>query len=344
MLNVAYIGFGMSVKRYHLPYVERRKDYINVKYIYRRPEDVEVEGTEAEKWYPYITFTTDLMQVMNDDEINLVVINTPNKFHVYYSMMALEHGKNILCEKPFAQTVEEAEKVFSFAKERNLFAMPNQNRRFDADMLTVRKVIESGRLGEIVEFESHYDYFNKDRAMSKDIKFVEGIGIHPIDQVIGQFGIPKKVSYDCRSIDFPGLSDNYWDLDFYYENGMKAIVKTSMYVKLDYPRFIIHGKNGSFLMPSLGHQSSIKAKPGPVEISFEQPPEETWGTISYIDEKGNDVTEKVPTEIGDYGYIYDNIRDVLEHGAEKVIKDEEVLTVLKVVKEAEETARRSGNQ
>ena len=240
MLTVAYIGFGLSVKRYHLPYVKRRKEYIRVKYIFRRPEDVAVEGTEEELWYPDITFITDLEQIWEDEEVNLVVINTPNKFHVYYTMLALEHGKNVLCEKPFAQTIEEAEKVFAYAKEKKLFVMPNQNRRFDADMLTVRKVIESGKLGEIVEFESHYDYFNKDRAMSKDIKFVEGIGIHPIDQVIGQFGIPKKVLYDCRSIDFPGFSDSYWDLDLYYGNGMKAIVKTSMYVKLDYPRCIVH--------------------------------------------------------------------------------------------------------
>lgn len=339
MLNVAYIGFGLSVKRYHLPYVERRKDYINVKYIYRRAEDVEKEGTEAEQYYPEIKFTSDIDEVMNDPEVNLVVVNTPNKFHVSYTMMALEHGKNVLCEKPFAQTVEEAEKVFAYAKEKGLFVMPNQNRRFDADMRTVRSVIESGKLGDIVEFESHYDYYNVDRAMSQDIKFVEGIGIHPIDQIIGQFGIPERCVYDCRSIDFPGKSDSYYDIDFFYPNGLKVIAKMSMYVKIDYPKFILHGKKGSFVMPSLGHQSSIKPKPGKVEISFEQPSEETWGTISYVNENGETITEKVPTLVGDYGIIYDNIRDVLENGAKKIISDEEAIEVLRIVKNAENCAR-----
>lgn len=339
MLNVAYIGFGLSVKRYHLPYVERRKDFINVKYIYRRAEDVEKEGTEAEQYYPEIKFTSDIDEIMNDPEINLVVVNTPNKFHVSYTMMALEHGKNVLCEKPFAQTVEEAEKVFAYAKEKGLFVMPNQNRRFDADMRTVRSVIESGKLGDIVEFESHYDYYNVDRAMSQDIKFVEGIGIHPIDQIIGQFGIPERCVYDCRSIDFPGKSDSYYDIDFFYPNGLKVIAKMSMYVKIDYPKFILHGKKGSFVMPSLGHQSSIKPKPGKVEISFEQPSEDTWGTISYVNDNGETVSEKVPTMVGDYGIIYDNIRDVLENSAEKVISDEEAIEVLKIVKNAENCAR-----
>ena len=170
MLVVAYIGFGNSVCRYHLPYVERRPDTIKVKYIYRREEDRKGDE-ERETWYPHITFTTDIDQVMNDEEVNLVVVNTPDAFHVSYTMMALEHGKNVLCEKPFAMTAKEAEKVFAFAKEKGLVAMSNQNRRYDADMRTVRKVIESGVLGDLVEIESHYDY---NRPSIKDRK---GFGI-----------------------------------------------------------------------------------------------------------------------------------------------------------------------
>lgn len=143
MLVVAYIGFGNSVCRYHLPYVERRKDTIKVKYIYRRKEDRQGDE-ERENWYPNITFTTDIDQVMNDPEVNLIVVNTPNQYHTYYTKMAIDHGKNCLCEKPFAMSVKEAKEVFDYAKEKGVVVMANQNRRFDADMRTVRKVIESG--------------------------------------------------------------------------------------------------------------------------------------------------------------------------------------------------------
>lgn len=245
MLVVAYIGFGNSVCRYHLPYVERRKDIIKVKYIYRRKED-RVGDEERETWYPNITFTSDIEDVMNDSEVNLVVVNTPDAFHVSYTMQALEHGKNVLCEKPFAMTAKEAKEVFDYAKSKGLVAMSNQNRRYDADMRTVRKVIESGVLGDIVEVESHYDYYRPSIAEHKGYGILYGLAVHPIDQIIGQFGQPKKVVYDCRSIDNPGFADDYYDIDFFYENGMKAIVKTSYYVKLDYPRFIVHGKKGSF--------------------------------------------------------------------------------------------------
>ncbi|MCI9094083.1 MAG: Gfo/Idh/MocA family oxidoreductase [Coprobacillus sp.] len=338
MLVVAYIGFGNSVCRYHLPYVERRPDTIKVKYIYRREEDRKGDE-ERETWYPNITFTTDIDQVMNDEEVNLVVVNTPDAFHVSYTMMALEHGKNVLCEKPFAMTAKQAAEVFAFAKEKGLVAMSNQNRRYDADMRTVRKVIESGVLGELVEIESHYDYYRPSIKDRKGFGILYGLAVHPIDQIIGQFGKPNKVVYDCRSIDNPGEADDYYDIDFFYDNGVKAIVKTSYYVKLDYPRFIVHGKKGSFLMPALGHQSAQKPKPGPIEISFDPLPEEKWGTLSYIDDEGNDITKKVPTEIGDYGIIYDNLYDVIFNHGEKIVKDEEVIEVLKIIEEGTKVAK-----
>lgn len=338
MLVVAYIGFGNSVCRYHLPYVERRKDTIKVKYIYRR--EIDRQGDEErETWYPGITFTSDIDQVMNDHEVNLIVVNTPDAFHVSYTMMALEHGKNVLCEKPFAMTAKEAKEVFDFAKEKGLIVMANQNRRFDADMRTVRKVIESGVLGDIVEVESHYDYYRPSIQNRKGFGILYGLAVHPIDQIIGQFGSPRKIVYDCRSIDNPGVSDDYYDIDFFYDHGMKAIVKTSYYVKLDYPRFIVHGKKGSFLMPALGHQSALKPKPGPIEISFDPLPEDKWGTLSYIDDQGNDVTKKIPTEIGDYGIIYDNLYDVIFNGGEKIVKDEEVIEVLRIIEEATTKAK-----
>ncbi|MDU5336746.1 Gfo/Idh/MocA family oxidoreductase [Enterococcus sp.] len=338
MLVIAYIGFGNSVCQYHLPYVEARKDRMKVKYIYRREED-RVGDLERESWYPEIQFTSMIEEVMQDTEVNLIVVNTPDQFHVAYTKMALECGKNVLTEKPFAMTSEEAKEVFALAKEKELLAMANQNRRFDADMRTVRKVIESGVLGELIEVESHYDYYRPGIAEHKGMGVLYGLAVHPVDQIIGEFGVPEKLVYDVRSIDNPGISDDYYDIDFFYPNGLKAIVKTSYYVKLDYPSFTVHGRKGSFLMPSLGHNSS-KAKPnGPYPLPTEEYPEELWGTLSYLDEEGQEVDMKVPVEKGDYGLIYDNIAEVLAGKAEKIVKDEEVVAVLEIIEAAMNVAK-----
>lgn len=336
-LTVAYIGFGKSVCEYHLPYVETR-NWIHVKYIYRREEDRKGD-TKREAWYPGITFTSDLDTVLNDPDVNLIVVNTPDQFHTYYSKAALNHGKNVLCEKPFAESPEEAQEVFNLAKEKGLLAMPNQNRRFDADMRTVRKVLESKVLGDIVEIESHYDYFRPQKEPQIiGFHMLKGLAVHPLDQMVGQFGIPKKVVYDVRSYSHPGKADSYYDIDLFYDR-FKAIVKTSMYVKLNYPRFIVHGTKGSFLMPSLGHNSDKHYAPGAIHLTKTPYPKSLWGTLSYITGDGQDITNKVPVEPCDYAMIYDNIRDVLEGKAEKCIKDEEVIAVLQMIRDGDAAAK-----
>lgn len=276
---------------------------------------------------------------MEDPEVNLVVVNTPDQFHVAYTKMALEHGKNVLTEKPFALTSTEAKEVFALAKEKGLLAMANQNRRFDADMRTVRKVIESGVLGELIEIESHYDYYRPSIAEFKKMGILYGLAVHPIDQLVGEFGIPERCVYDVRSIDNPGISDDYYDIDLFYQNGLKAIIKTSYYVKLDYPSFTVHGRKGSFLMPPLGHNSSKEKPNGPYPLPTEEYGEESWGTLSYVDHEGNDVNMKISVEKGDYGIIYDNIVDVLAGHAEKIVKDEEVVAVLEIIEAAMSVAK-----
>ena len=115
MITVAYIGFGVSVREYHIPYVENRDD-IRVKYVFRREEDIPVFSA-YEPFYPEIIFTTDLQQVLSDEQVDLVVVNTPDQFHVPYAKQILNAGKHALVEKPFAPTAAEAREVFALAKE-----------------------------------------------------------------------------------------------------------------------------------------------------------------------------------------------------------------------------------
>jgi len=329
MLTVAYIGFGVSVREYHLPYVENRND-IKVKYVYRRQEDIE-QFKDYEPFYPEITFTTNINDITDDPEINLVVISAPDKFHVPYSIQMLNAGKNVLCEKPFAPTSKEAKEVFELAKEKGLCITVNQNRRYDADYLCVKEVIESGKLGKVVRLESHYDYFKKD-GWNK-LPALYNLGVHTTDQIIGLFGIPDKCEYDVRSIHHPGVADDYYDLSFYYGN-CKASEHTSMCVMIDYPSFTVHGTNGSLTLPPVLHGSGQKKEIGRHKVSFADAPKERWGHLVYLNENGEKVDELVKVGCNHYERIYDNLIDVIENGKEKVIKDEEVVKVLEILEEA----------
>ena len=334
MLTVAYIGFGVSVREYHIPYVENRND-VKTKYVYRREEDIEA-FKEYEPFYPEITFTTNINDIINDSEVNLVVISAPDKFHVPYSIQMLNAGKNVLCEKPFAPTSNEAREVFALAKQKGLCIMPNQNRRYDADYLAVKEVIDSGKLGKIVRLESHYDYFKLD-GWNK-LPALYNLGVHTTDQIIGLFGIPEKCHYDVRSIHHPHNADDYYDLGFYYDN-MKASVHTSMCVMIDYPSFTVHGTNGSLTLPPVLHGSAKAKEIGRHKVNFDDAPKERWGKLVYLNSNGEKVSEEVKVGCNHYERIYDNLIDVIENGKEKVIKDEEVIKVLEILEEATKSCK-----
>ena len=335
MVTVAYIGFGVSVREYHIPYVENRDD-IKVKYVFRREEDI-AAFAEYEPFYPEIIFTTDLQLVLSDEEVNLVVVNTPDQFHVSYAKLILNAGKHALVEKPFAPTAAQAREVFALANERGLICMPNQNRRFDADFLAVKEVIESGKLGNLVRLESHYDYF-KTNGWYDHLGTLYNLAVHTIDQVISLFGIPDKTHFDVRSIHHPGIGDDYYDLEFYYGN-TKASVNTCMCVLIDYPRFTLHGTMGSFTLPPVIHNSGRKKVVGRHVVNTEPATEDRWGTLVYINEQGERVEQKVPVGCCHYERVYDNLVDAIEHGAEKAIKDDEVICVLETLEEATEVAK-----
>lgn len=338
MVTVAYVGFGVSVREYHIPYVENRED-IKIKYVYRREQDI-AQHEAYEPFYPEIIFTTDFNQVLKDEEVNLVVVNTPDQFHVPYAKQILNAGKHALIEKPFASTAAEAREVFELAKEKNLICMPNQNRRFDGDMLAVKEVIASGKLGELVKLESHYDYY-KTNGWYDYFGTLYNLAVHTIDQIISLFGMPEKTYFDVRSIHHPGKADDYYDLEFYYGN-MKATVNTSMCVLIDYPRFVVHGTKGSFTLPPVIHNSGKKKEIKRCVINTAMAPEERWGTLVYMNEQGEKVTEKVPVGCAHYEAVYDSLTATIEHGQEKCIKDEEVIKVLEILEEATAVARSFG--
>lgn len=333
MLEIAYIGFGVSVREYHIPYVEDRDD-IKVKYIFRRKEDIDCYK-QYEAFYPEITFTTNLNDILNDEDIKLVVISAPDAYHVYYAKACLNANKNVLCEKPFAPTSKEAKEVFDLAKEKGLTIMPNHNRRFDGDYLAIKEVIESGKLGKLVRLQSHYDYYKKDGW--EKLPALYNLGVHTLDQIIGLLGIPDKMVLDVRSIHHPGISDDYYDLDFFYGN-TKATLSTSMCVLIDYPRFTLHGTNGSFILPPLIHNSGKKKVVGRHVISKGILPEDRWGTLIYMD-GDKKIEEKVVVSCPHYEKIYDNLIDVIFNGKEKLVKDEEVIKELEILEEASKIAR-----
>lgn len=329
-LNIGFIGFGKSTTRYHLPYVLIR-DNLQVKMIYSRSRKIEIENSYKNH---NIKFTDNLYTLLNDEEIKLVTICTPPNTHFEFAKLCLEHNKNVLVEKPFSNTVEQASELLSLASEKGLIIMPFQNRRFDSDFLTLKQVLDNKYVGDIIELESHFDYFRKGNSninnMYYDGSFF-GLGVHLIDQMVSLFGKPNKVYYDIRAIRNIARPDDYYHIELFYQD-FKVILKTSPLVKSPYPKFILNGINGNFIKYGIDKQEEcLKSGIFPGDSGFGVDPENFYGEVTYLDKNGNINKKIINTTLGDYGRIYDNLYDAIVNGKNKLVSDTEILTVVEIL-------------
>lgn len=331
MLTIAYIGNGKSTNRYHLPFSTQLSDKIRIKTIYSR--------SGKSDWTPIegVQYTTNIDDIYNDPEIQLVVVTTPSSSHYPLAKKGLLHGKNMLVEKPFTETVEQAQELFTLAKEKNLFVQSYQNRRYDSDFLTVQKVIESNKLGDLLELEMHFDYFRpevpENSTYSRIDSFLYGHACHTLDQVISYFGDPDEVYSDVRQLLGKGRMNDYFDLDLYYGK-LKVSVKSSYFRLTPRPSFIVYGKKGSFVKETKDRQEEhLKQFYMPTEPDFGVDLPQHYGTLTYMDDDNHYHQEKVISEVGDYSRFYEDVYQTLINKQDKVVKDKQTLLQIKLLEE-----------
>ena len=332
MLTIGYIGNGKSTNRYHLPFVLQRKN-INIKTIYQR-------NPKNESWDRIngVNYTSDLDELLNDKDIQLIVICTRQDSHYDYAKLVLEHNKHCLVEKPFMKTYDEAKEIFDLAKEKGLIVQAYQNRRFDSDFLTVQKVIEEGKLGELLEIEMHFDYYRPEvpestHSFSPYNSYLYGHACHTLDQVISYFGEPDKINYDVRQLLGTGRMNDYFDLDLYYGE-LKISVKSSYFRIKERPSFILYGKKGCFVKETKDRQEEhLKMFYMPTNKDFGVDSFNHYGTLTYIDDEGIIHEEKVKSVKGDYGRVYDDLYEAIVNNKNKTITDEQTLLQLRILEE-----------
>ena len=333
MLTVGFIGNGKSANRYHIPFILQRSDKIKIKMIYTRKHSRDVWDE-----IPGVIYTEDLQELLNDQEVQVIIISTPSQSHYELAKTVLNAGKNCVVEKPFTETLEEAKELYTLAKQKGVMIQCYQNRRFDSDFLTVQKVIESGKLGDLLELEMHFDYYRpyipeSVHEFSQINSYLYGHGCHTLDQVISYFGKPDSIHYDVRQLLGVGRMNDYFDLDLYYGT-LKVSVKSSYFRAKERPSFIIYGKKGMFVKEKKDKQQEhlkMFYMPDHEDFGVDLPHE--YGTLTYYDDNNQYHEEKVVSVNGDYGRYYDALYETLINGKEKLVKDEETLLQLRILEE-----------
>lgn len=336
-IQIGLIGFGLSGRAFHAPVIQAVSG-LRLAAILRRTGSFDCNK------FPGVRLVRSLDELLSIDSMRVIVVATPNTWHFALAQRCLEAGRDVVVEKPFATSFQEAERLVALAKKLGRMMTVFHERRWDGDFQTVTQVLDSGELGRVVRFEARWDRFRPEvrsgawreqAAPGSGVLF--DLGSHLIDQALLLFGRPEAVTADIRIERDGGLADDAFDLLLHYPRSMTVSLHSSMLAAATRPRYVVHGTRGSFVKHGIDPQEELlRAGERPAGDSWGAEPSENWGRLTLSD--GQIATSRiVPTVRGDYRYFYENLRDALAGKASIAVTASQALNVMRVL----ELARRS---
>ena len=284
-------------------------------------------------------------ELLADENVNTVILTVPNYLHKKMCIKAAKAGKNVITEKPAAMTVEELDEMEATCKEAGVFFTAHQNRRWDKDMLTIKKAYEENMLGNIFTIESKLHsgngYMHEWHLYKKyGGGMIYDWGVHLIDQIL--FMMPdakiKSIYADIKNV-LHNEVDDYFKIIMKMDNGITAHLELSTYMLKYAPRWVAAGDKGTMVVNTFGCDGAIY-RTGEL---LEKLPAQITETVSGPTRQfapvppGGIVEEALPVIESDWVDFYKNVSEVLNGEAESKIKISEVRRVLAVM----EAARKS---
>lgn len=342
IINTGLIGFGNSGQTFFAPFIEADPGFNLAKISTSDP----AKAAKANEVYPHAKVAQTAEDIINDPDIELILVGSPNTSHFELTKKALLAGKHVLVEKPFTVTSAEADELIALAKQQNRVLSVHHNRRFDSGHNTVKKVLASGVLGKLVEMEVHYDRYRLGlRPQAWREKPLPGSGIfydlgaHLIDASLELFGKPTELTC-MMTTQRPGgleVEDNY-ELILWYA-GLKVTLKGGMLVKEAGPVYTLYGYDGTFIKYGMDVQEeALKAGHKPTEPGWGVEPGSIWGHVTR-DVEGKTVTEVIPSEPGRYQDLFRNVYEAIAEGKPLIIQPEHARTTIRIIELAFQSSR-----
>ena len=288
---------------------------------------------------PTVEVVHTIGELVKRDDIDLVVITSPNTTHFPFVKEAIIHGKHIVVEKPFVVSVEEGEELIRLAKQHNVVVSVYHNRRFDNDFLTIKKLVEEKQVGSVYTYEAHFDRFRphvRDRWREKNLPgsgILYDLGSHLIDQALHLFGQPDAVNADIVKQRPGAETDDYFHIVLHY--GIKRVIlHSSSYVKHAGPHFSVHGDKGSIIKYGMDSQEEqLKAGMKPGSTGYGEDSENNFAILETEEE-----VKRIPTEVGCYEIYYKGVLDSIVNGTQPPVTAEEGLQVIRLIQAAIESS------
>ena len=207
------------------------------------------------------TFFADLPSFLAQPNLQLVVIATPNQYHKDLSIAALRAGKHVICEKPVTLNTAELDEIIAAADETGKLFTVHQNRRWDADYLAIKKVVEDGILGQPVSVESRVlgergivFGWRADPAYGGGM--IYDWGVHQVDQLLQLFADHQvtRIYAQAWSVNTPAV-DDYFKIEMIFDNQAAAHVECGVFALEKLPRWFVYGDSGTLKVDTFSTQT-----------------------------------------------------------------------------------------
>jgi predicted dehydrogenase len=340
MVRVGLIGFGLAGQAFHAPII-RGVPGMELACILERRTD------NAEKRYPEVRVARTLDEVLDDKTIGLIAVATPNDTHFSYTKACLEADRDVVVDKPLTPTMKEAEELVSLAEKRGRLMTVYQDRRWDGAFLTVKKLVNSGALGTVAEYEARFDRFRLDAKPGawREVADFPAAGVlwdlgpHVIDGALVLFGEPETISAAALMQRASSQVDDAFDVIMQYPR-LRVTLRARIIAYAPSHHLLLHGTQGSFVKFGMDPQEEIlRSEHCPDGLDWgknwglEQ--KEKWGTLTRVGED----PRKVETERGDYRGFYANVRDAIEKKSPLDVTPEQFLRTQRALLLAHKSSR-----
>lgn len=334
-LRVGLLGYGYASKTFHAPLITGVPGL----------QLAAVSSSDAAKVqadWPGLPVEQTAQALIARDDIQLVVVPTPNDTHHALAKAALLAGKHVVVDKPFTVTLPEAQELQVLAQAKGVVLSVFHNRRWDADFLTLQSLLASGLLGRVVHFESHFDRYRPEvRARWREQAGRGGglwydLGPHLLDQALQLFGLPEAIWLDLALQRDGAATDDYFHAQLRYgglHEGLRVILHASALVPAVGPRFIVHGTRGSFVKHGLDPQEDrLKAGARPHLDALGNWGRDTQDGVLTLPQSSTAPAQQArPTVPGNYLAYYAAVRDAILHHAPNPVPAAEAMQVMALI-------------
>ena len=331
-IRVALLGYGLAGAVFHAPLIAA-VDGLALAAIVTQSEE---RRSQARREHPGAALLGSAEEVWERaGEVDLVVVASPNRFHVSLARAAVAASRAVVVDKPLAASVDEARALVRDARERGVLLTVFQNRRWDGDFLTVRRLLEADELGTVARFESRFERWRpqlsggwRESGEPEDAGgLLYDLGSHLIDQALQLFGPAAEVYAELDARRAGARTDDDTFVALTHESGVRSHLWMSAIAAQQGPRFRILGSAGSFTKSGLDVQEDALRDGGdPRDPGWGREPEEHWGELST-----GDGARRIETVPGAYQRFYEGVVGALREDAPPPVDPDQVVAALEVL-------------